>query len=281
MQAATIESQLTPDRLQFYQRGIDLLTQAQLPFLVGGAFALERYTGIPRYTKDLDLFVRARDCRRILDEFTAQGYAAEMTFPHWLAKVRTGDSFIDIIFNSGNGIAEVDDGWFAHAVETIVLDRRVLVCPVEESIWTRAFVMERERYDGADIAHLLQACAARLDWRRLLDRFGEHWRLLLSHLILFGYIYPAEQDQVPAWVLNELLSRLSRDMVRDACQGPVCQGTMLSREQYLIDVWCWGYQDARLAPHGHLSPQAVAQWTAAIGSEAESPKNHQPGECQP
>jgi hypothetical protein len=59
---------------------------------------------------------------------------------------------------------------------------------VEETIWSKAFVMERERYDGADIAHLLRASAERLDWHRLLERFDAHWPVLLSHLILFGFI---------------------------------------------------------------------------------------------
>jgi len=48
--------------------------------------------------------------------------------------------------------------------------------------------MERERYDGADIAHILRARAADLDWERLLERFAGHWHVLLSHLILFEYL---------------------------------------------------------------------------------------------
>ena len=27
---------------------------------------------------------------------------------------------------------------------------------MEESLWQKAFIMERERYDGADVAHLLR-----------------------------------------------------------------------------------------------------------------------------
>ena len=62
--------------------------------------------------------------------------------------------------------------------------------------------MERERYDGADVAHLLRAHGDRLDWPRLLRRFGPHWRVLLSHLVLFGFIYPGERALVPAWVMD-------------------------------------------------------------------------------
>ena len=40
----------------------------------------------------------------------------------------------------------------------------VLVAPAEESLWCKAFVMERERFDGADVAHIILAYGDRLDW---------------------------------------------------------------------------------------------------------------------
>ena len=62
--------------------------------------------------------------------------------------------------------------------------------PVEEMIWSKAFLMERERFDGADVPHLMRARQQRSNWPRLLPRFGEHWRVLLAHLVLFPYVYP-------------------------------------------------------------------------------------------
>jgi len=41
-------------------------------------------------------------------------------------------------------------------------------------IWSKAFIMERDRYDGADIAHIIRTCGKGLDWSRLLHRFGSH-----------------------------------------------------------------------------------------------------------
>ena len=64
--------------------------------------------------------------------------------------------------------------------------------PVEEMIWSKAFLMERERFDGADVLHLMRARQKEINWPRLLSRFGEHWRVLLSHLVLFPYVYPNE-----------------------------------------------------------------------------------------
>src|SRR5205085_362129 len=116
----------------------------------------------------------------------------------------TGDSFIDIIFSSGNGLATVDEGWFSYAVKADVFGEPVLLCPPEETIWSKAFIQERERYDGADVAHLIRARGRDFDWPRLLRRFGPHWPVLLSHLILFGYIYPGERAIIPAGVMQDL-----------------------------------------------------------------------------
>jgi hypothetical protein len=248
-----------------YSEALPKLTRSGVPFLIGGAFALERYTGIVRDTKDLDVFLRRRDLDAALAVFATVGCRTEVPFPHWLAKAVTADGLIDIIFSAGNGVAVVDDGWFEHAVEATVLGMPVKLCPPEETIWSKAFIMERERFDGADVAHLLRACAPHLDWARLVWRFGSHWRVLLSHLVLFGFIYPGERWRIPAGVMRELSARLAAD--GDPVPGErLCGGTFLSREQYLTDLEQWGYADGRLRL-GAMTAQDIARWTDAIGRE--------------
>lgn len=256
-----------------HRRALEALHDAGVEFLLGGAFALQTHLGVLlRAVKDLDLFLRERDVERALAALRAAGYATEVPFPHWLAKAVAGSEFIDVIFSSGNGIVRVDDAWFAHAGRAEVLGVPVLVCPPEEGIWARAFVMERERYDGADVAHLIRCCAATLDWQRLLARFGENWRVLYAHLVLFGFVYPAERRLVPRAVMQELAGRLATEEAGDPPGGRVCRGTLLSRAQYLIDVGRWGYADARCAPHGSMSAADVEAWTRAIDSDDAPPR---------
>jgi hypothetical protein len=168
-----------------------------------------------------------------------------------------------------NGVAQVDEEWFANALADSVLDVEVRLCPPEEMIWSKAFVTERERYDGADIMHLLLACADRLDWRRLLDRFDGHWRVLLSYLGLFGFVYPSERARIPSWVMRELIQRLTHELHLPPSPRRVCQGTLLSREQYLTDVGMWGFEDARLTEPGSMTVDEVAHWTRAIEGESD------------
>jgi hypothetical protein len=239
------------------------LKAAPVEFLIGGAYSLALYTGIERDTKDLDVFVRPQDRDRALEALVAAGFQAEVTYSHWLAKAFRGDFFIDVIYNCGNGAAPIDDDWFRHAPAAEVCGESVRLCPAEESIWSKAFIMERDRYDGADIAHILCSAGGRLDWRRLLDRFGPSWRVLYSHLILFGFIYPAERDRIPGWVLRELYDRFQSEPTSAPAER-LCRGTLLSATQYRPDVERWGYRDARLRPHGTLTPEQVAVWTDGV-----------------
>jgi hypothetical protein len=133
-------------------------------------------------------------------------------------------------------------------------------------VWSKAFIMERERFDGADVLHLLRACADRMDWGRLVARFGPHWRVLLSHLLLFGYVYAGERDRIPATVMARLLRRLEHETASPAPDRKICRGTILSRAQYLVDVECWGYRDARVCL-GAMSEEDVTAWTAAIDGD--------------
>ena len=90
------------------------MNDSQIPYLVGGGYALDHYTGIARDSKDLDLLLEPAHARAILKLFSAHGYRTELCFPHWLGKVFGGDDVVDIIFSSGNGLCRVDDDWFEH-----------------------------------------------------------------------------------------------------------------------------------------------------------------------
>jgi hypothetical protein len=191
------------------------------------------------------------------------------TFPHWLAKVGHGHDYIDLIFRARNGLCEADDAWSERAQDDELLGLRVKLCAPEEMIWMKAYIMERERFDGADIAHILQSCGEKLDWPRLLRRFGPDWRVLLSHLVLFGYIYPGERTKIPTAITDVLIDRLGDDK---PAAGPdrLCRGTLLSRKQYLVDVEEREFRDARLEQRVHMNAKDIEHWTKAIAAEEKA-----------
>lgn len=254
--------ELGPKKKAFLTEVLRILVSSGKPFLVGGGYALRAHTGTGRVARDLDIFVHPRDVRYLLDFFRDAGYRVELTFSHWLGKVYKDRYYVDFIFGFGNGIASVDDRWFEHGVEGVVLGIPVRLSPAEEMLWSKAFVMERERYDGADVIHLIHALGTGLDWNRLLERFGPHRLVLLSHLVLFLFVFPSDRDRVPRWVWDELTRTLAESL-RDTKVGEeVCRGTLLSRTQYLLALRN-GYRDARLPPEGSMRREDVVAWTDA------------------
>ena len=178
-----------------YRDALRHLNERQAPYLVGGTCAYQAHTGIQRPTKDLDIFVKEHDRDHVLDLLQDGGW----------------ETFIDVIHGAGNGIVTVDDLWFTHGVPGHVLGIETRLVPAEEMIWSKAFVIEKCRFEGADVAHLLLMRGERINWDRLLWRFGRHWRVLMGHLLFFGFIYPAKRSLVPRALMETLMVLLRRE----------------------------------------------------------------------
>src|SRR5437867_8370601 len=247
----------------FYLRSMAVLRDADVPFLIGGAYVVEMYANVSRRTKDFDLYIRPHHVDPALGALARAGFNTEVTSPHWLAKARHGRDYVDLIFRAGNGLCEVDDSWFERARDGELLGMPVKLCAPEEMIWMKAYIMERERFDGADIAHILRCWVAEMDWPHLIRRFGPDWRVLLSHLILFGYIYPGERARIPVAIMEQLTARL-RHETNYAGRERLCRGTLLSRQQYLVDVQEWGFRDARLEERVQMNEKDIVYWTDAV-----------------
>src|SRR6266576_5198441 len=253
-------------RDEFHRRSVEALHSAEVPFLIGGAYMVEVCGGVSRSTKDFDLYVRPNHVKAALRALARGGYKTELTFPHWLAKATCEGDIHDLIFRSGNGLCEVDDSWFDRALDDELLGVPVKLCAPEEMIWMKAYIMERERFDGADIAHILRSCAQKIEWPHLVRRFGPDWHVLLAHLVLFGYIYPSERTKIPTAIVDDLIERLQKEEPVSG-RKRLCHGTLLSRKQYLVDVEEWGFRDARLEQRVHMDAKDIAHWTKAIPKE--------------
>ncbi len=125
----------------------------------------------------------------------------------------------------------------------------------------------RSLFDGADIAHLLLRCGEQIDWEHLLRRFGSDWRVLFSHLVLFGFIYPSKRDLIPGEVIEKLLSRMISEQRAEAPRLNVCNGPFLSRNQFNSDLDWDNFLDGRKQGPGAMTAEQIKEWTAA--SEAE------------
>jgi len=228
-----------------YRRALEALNSASIPYVVAGAYAIYEHTGIYRKTKDLDLFFEPSSvvpAARVLRE---AGFVTRLEDLHWLAKARTGDHFVDLIYGMGNGVARIDDGWVRHSRPSILAATPVRVAPAEELIWHRLFIGERHRHDMSDIVHLILCLGDTLDWERLVIRSGQNWPLLLAQLVMFNYVYPGHRTNVPKRVVETLLDRARNDAGQNIDDMDLTRGPLISRFSFMIDVREWGFADPR------------------------------------
>ena len=228
-----------------YKRALAALNQGGIPFVVSGAYAIYEHTGIYRETTDLDIFVEPRHVVPAAGVLKKAGFRMRLEQPHWLAKAKLGEHFVDLIFGMGNGLALIDPDWYEHSSPAILAANPVRVAPAEELIWHRLFISERHRQDMADIVHLILCRGDKLDWDRLVQKTGLHWPVLLAQLQMFSYVYPEATSRVPRHVMEHLLDRAREDLDRPRTGDLITRGTLISRFSFTIDVHEWGLRDLR------------------------------------
>jgi hypothetical protein len=260
----------TADELDARADALHALSEDGVPFIVAGAYAFFEYTGIFRDTKDLDVFLRRKDLDAAFASLERAGFRTELLDPVWLGKGYRGEWFVDLIFSSGNGVAVVDDPWFANAREGEVMGVPVLLAPPEEIIWSKGFVCERERFDGHDVANLIRACGDEMDWDRLVARFADHWEVLLAQLLLYRFSFPCERSKVPDRIMRELMRRTVETISEGDWERRVCRGPFVSKVQYQHVLEHLGYEDAKALRAADVraereAPRAPAQ----EGADAE------------
>jgi hypothetical protein len=258
------------DERVVYKRALEALTATEVPFVVAGAYAIYEHTGIYRKTKDLDLFFEPAAVVPAARALRSAGFVTRLEDPHWLAKATSGETFVDLIYGMGNGVALIDGDWLRHSRQGTLAATPVRIAPPEELLWHRLFISERHRHDIADILHLILCLGDTLDWNRLVARVAEHWPLLLAQLLAFSYVYPGYRSNVPAWVYEQLLDRARAEATSgDSEDGDFTRGPLISRFSFAIDVREWGFVDpsAALVREARARPEVRAIAEADVWDE--------------
>ncbi|MCC6587273.1 MAG: nucleotidyltransferase [Bryobacterales bacterium] len=189
------------DQWDMYETVLRAVSDAGIDFALGGAVALGAYTGQWRNTKDIDLYIVEEDRPRIVEVFASLGlqdyYGVNAYDRRWIYRAYNGETLVDAIWAMANQRAEVDRDWLRRGrlVDARGIDLRVL--PPEELIWSKLYVMQRERCDWPDILNLLDATAHFLDWDRLVRRVGDDGPLLAGVLSVYRWLCPRNADLIP------------------------------------------------------------------------------------
>jgi predicted nucleotidyltransferase len=230
--------QVPEEQATLFREVLMALEEKQVPYAVSGAFALRAHTGICRSTKDLDLFMTAKTSCNVFPYLRERGFDCEVRDPVWLAKAHKGEFFVDLITGMSNGIIVVEDSWIERAIPVVVYGVKTRVLAPEELVASKIFVAKRERFDGADIAHVIYGTYGSFDWERELELVGEHWEMLLWSLLLFRYVYPAQTHYVPASIWRRLLRRLEAQISTPQPEAKF-RGSLVDENMFAIDLNEW------------------------------------------
>ena len=227
------------EQVQLFHDVLQALEDSRIPYAVSGAFSLRQHTGICRYTKDLDLFLTARNSPLALERLRQAGLECDIPDPVWLSKAWRDGYFVDLITGMSNGVITVEESWIQRALPAVVYGVQTRVLAPEELVASKIFVAKRERFDGADIAHVIYGTHGSFDWARELELVGEHWEMLLWSLLLFRYVYPAQSHYVPSEIWSELLTRFTNE-VKGPDSRALFRGSLVDENMFAIDVEEWG-----------------------------------------
>ena len=230
---------LPAEQQLLFREILGLLEEKKIPYAIAGAFALQEHTGIHRDTKDLDLFLTAENAVVALSLLKEAGFQCETCDPVWLFKAHRDGFFVDLITGMSNAAIVVEDSWIERSKPATIHGVPTRVLAAEELLVSKLFVTRRERFDGADIAHVIYGMRGMLDWQRILQLAGENWEMLFWALVLFRFSYPAQTQFVPAEVWAELIRRFD-DAVSKPDPTAKFRGSLIDDKMFAIDVNEWG-----------------------------------------
>ncbi|MDQ4129810.1 MAG: nucleotidyltransferase, partial [Actinomycetota bacterium] len=175
---------------------LDVLERSAVPHLLMGGLAIA-VLGRPRWTHDIDVFVRPNDARRALDALKEAGFDVTESDPTWLFKATKNDVLVDVIFRS-HGIY-LDDEMLRRALDASFKGERVRLLPPEDLIIIKVSAFgEETAYHWFDALSLL--ASSEIDWDYLLYRSRHAVRSLLGLLVYAQ----ADDIAVPDAVIERL-----------------------------------------------------------------------------
>jgi hypothetical protein len=162
---------------------IEALDGEGVPYIFMGGIGAATH-GRPRWTHDIDVFVRPEDAGRALRALAGAGYRTEQTYPDWLYKGFKHDVMVDVIFKSLGGIL-LDDEMLARAKDEDFRGQRARVMAPEDLLVIKALVhdehMPRHWHDALAI---ISRCA--LDWEYVVRRARRHGARRVLSLLLYA-----------------------------------------------------------------------------------------------
>ncbi|GFO70384.1 hypothetical protein GMLC_39630 [Geomonas limicola] len=196
-----------PEQWAVYAGFMAEAVKSDIPFAVGGGLAISAYTGCARNTKDLDLFILEKDSQHAIQITKALGLEEYLEVPYdptWSYRSSRGGYILDFLWRMLNGRSSVTPHWLSAGWELEVRGVRFRLLPVEELIWSKLYIVRRDRSDWPDLLSLLYRHGPELDWEHLLADLEADTLVLGGVVNLFRWLCPGVANRFPELVWARL-----------------------------------------------------------------------------
>lgn len=165
--------------LEVTDEALRALDETGIPYGLMGGVASAVY-GRPRWTHDLDVFIRQIDTDIALEALAKAGFATQRTDDFWIYKGIKHGVLVDLIFRAKGDIF-LDEEMESRLVEETFKGVRVKVIPPEDLVVIKAIIHDEAtpRHWGDALAMIAQRP---LDWDYLVRRARHGPRRILSLL---------------------------------------------------------------------------------------------------
>jgi len=121
----------------------------------------------------------------------------------WIYRAHLDGVIVDTIWAMANKRSQVDEVWL-NGPKVQLCGQSVTVIPAEELIWSKLYVLQRDRCDWPDIINLIGATGPELNWEHLLSRVAEDLPLVKGVMSIFSWLAPKQALRIPKWVWSKL-----------------------------------------------------------------------------
>lgn len=226
-------SMISEEEWRVYRPVILAAEERKLVFAIGGGPAQSEYSKRQRWTKDLDFFLKPTDVpamKAIMEEQGIEDYFEHEEYDRsWIYRGIKDEVILDIIWTMPNHRMVVDDLWLTRGLQVQINDLRLRLLSPEELLWSKIYVMQRDRTDWPDLLNLIHTCAEELDWKHLCNRLGEDVLLLGGLLSVYKWMCPGGARRLPEWLWDEIRAA-DRDQQETGC---------VKERQFLLDTRDW------------------------------------------
>ncbi len=194
-----------------FREALTALNEAGLPYAIGGAFAMHHYSGVWRFTNDLDVYIERGYVPNAVEVLSNAGFRdfGEQAAGdrEWIYHAMKDGTLMDVIWQPPNHVVSLNGSFFERGSDGTFLGIPVRFMAAEDLVLSKVFTLNHQRSDWPDVFQIIRGVGDRLDWSYVVEKLGDNWPVLLSLIVLYDWTYPSESWKAPDSMREELLRR--------------------------------------------------------------------------